>query len=234
MQRIPPLLSIINLIGLVTLITLLFFRNKTEVTELELEKLTIVENDGTRSLIIANSEKLPGSIIGKHRGESRGAPGMLFYNHKGNESGGLIFNSYQEDSTYYNYHHLSFDQFDDDQVLALTNNEGNGYHRKGLMINQLPYDQNLYDFFEGIDSIMAVNPELSREQARRKMVGINYRKGKGMIQRLFVGSENGESKIELSDPKGQVRIQMSIDPSNNKGIIIFYDSDGNEVKRISE
>ncbi|MGB0522658.1 MAG: hypothetical protein ACPGJS_06845, partial [Flammeovirgaceae bacterium] len=185
-------------------------------------------------LIIANSEKLPGSIIGEHSGESRGAPGMLFYNHKGNEAGGLIFDSFQEDSSYYNYQHLSFDQFDNDQVVALTNNEANGFHRKGLTINQLPYDQDLYDFFDSVDSIMAANPNLTREQARRKMVGINYRNGKGMIQRLFVGSENGKSKIQLSDTKGTTRIEMGIDPTTEKGFIVFYNSDGNEVKRISE
>jgi len=229
-QRYILILSILNLIGL----GYLFLSDRNSSKELVLEKLTIVESDGTRSLIIANSEKLPGSIIGEHRGDSRGAPGMLFYNHKGNETGGLIFDSFKEDSTYYNYQHLSFDQFDNDQVIALTNNESNGFHRKGLMINQLPYDKNLYDFFRSVDSILLANPNLTREQARRKMVGINYSKGRGMIQRLFVGSENGKSKIQMNDTKGTVRIEMGIDPTTEKGFIVFYNSEGNEVNRISE
>lgn len=232
-KRALLILSIINFVGLCIIMYHVLW-NESDSKELVLEKLTIVESDGTRSLIIANSERLPGSIIGEHRGEKRGAPGMLFYNHKGNEAGGLIFDSSQQDSSYYNYQHMSFDQFDNDQVLALTNNEANGFHRKGLMINQLPYDQNLYDFFKSVDSIMAANPDLSREQARRRMVRINYRKGKGMIQRLFVGSENGKSKIQMSDTKGTVRIEMGIDPKTEKGLIVFYNSEGKEVNRISQ
>jgi len=227
------LLGIVNFMGLCFVIFYLVWKD-SNTNEMILEKLTIVEADGTRSLIIANSEKLPPSIIGEHRGEPRGAPGILFYNHKGNEAGGLIFDSFEQDSSYYNYQHLSFDQFDSDQVVALTNNEANGFHRKGLTINQLPYDENLYTFFEGIDSIMTAEPDITREQARRKMVRISYRKGKGMIQRLFVGSENGESKIQLSDPDGTLRIQIGIDPVSKKGFIVFYNSEGKEVHRISE
>jgi len=232
-QKVLYLFTIVNFVGLIFNYYLLSKKEDHKfIEELTVEKINVVEADGTRSLIIANAEKLPGSIIGKHRGESRESPGILFYNHKGNESGGLIFDSQKNDSVFYAYHHLSFDQFDDDQVLALTNNQGQGYHRKGLMINQLPYDQNLYDFFEAIDSIMTQDPTIERETARRRVIRENFKKGKGMIERLFLGAENGNSLLRFQDKNGTPRIKIALDDETGSAAIIFYDQDGKESNRI--
>jgi len=61
--------------------------------EIDVERINIVEKDGKLRIVISNRERQhPGIIDGKLIPRPNGrAPGMIFFNHKGDESGGLIF-----------------------------------------------------------------------------------------------------------------------------------------------
>src|SRR5499426_1131049 len=69
---------------------------KTKFTEIDVERINIVEKDGKLKMVISNSERQhPGVIEGRTLSRSRPA-GMLFFNDKGDECGGLSFSSEQQ------------------------------------------------------------------------------------------------------------------------------------------
>src|SRR5688572_7965340 len=72
---------------------------KQRFTEIDVERLNIVEPDGRLSLVLANKPRLPDVIVGgvEHDTGRKGTrgPGMLFFNHKGDECGGLTYSSFE-------------------------------------------------------------------------------------------------------------------------------------------
>jgi hypothetical protein len=89
--------------------------------ELDVERLNVVTKTGKYAVVIANSARMPGNIIGgkEHaHGSSRGG-GLLFYNRDGDEAGGLIFDNEKTDSTVSAFGQLSVDRYGSDQVAVL-------------------------------------------------------------------------------------------------------------------
>src|SRR5215831_18802271 len=70
---------------------------KIKFAEIEVQRINVVEPDGTLRMVISDKAKLPGVIIrGKEeRQEERPQAGMLFYNDEGSENGGLIFGGHK-------------------------------------------------------------------------------------------------------------------------------------------
>src|ERR1700691_6126404 len=90
---------------------------------LTVHRINFVEPDGTPRLIISNRESFPGAYMrGKEypRPDRREAAGMIFINDEGSEMGGLIFGGLKmKDGTIQNHGHLSFDQYEQDQIFAV-------------------------------------------------------------------------------------------------------------------
>src|SRR5688500_18911636 len=66
---------------------------KQRFEEIDVERINVVEKDGKLRLVISNQARQhPGIVNGKiiERKEPR-PPGMIFFNHLGDEMGGLIF-----------------------------------------------------------------------------------------------------------------------------------------------
>jgi hypothetical protein len=87
--------------------------------EIDVERINIVEKDGKLRMVISNRERQhPGITDGKlvPRPNSR-APGMLFFNHKGDETGGLIFDENGGDSS--QFESLTFDKMREDQTVGV-------------------------------------------------------------------------------------------------------------------
>ncbi|WP_353892790.1 hypothetical protein PRVXH_002164 [Proteinivorax hydrogeniformans] len=67
-------------------------------TNIDLERLNIVEKDGTVKMSLFNSKNMPSAIfegediLPGHRQDDNNA-GIMFYNGNGTECGGLIFGS---------------------------------------------------------------------------------------------------------------------------------------------
>jgi len=94
-------------------------RQKQSFDEITVHRINVVEPDGTLRMVISNKTDFPGIIIkGKetpHPG--RKTAGMLFFNDEGTENGGLIFGGSKDAAgKVESYGHLSFDQYEQDQV----------------------------------------------------------------------------------------------------------------------
>jgi hypothetical protein len=162
---------------------------------------------------------------------------MLFFNHKGDETGGLTYSSFERggDQTgqggYQAGAHFSFDQYQNDQVVLLSYADDGVNRRSGLYVVDRPTNPNIYEILEmrrqmtdGTDEERArIQAELREAQAR----------GELGAQRVFVGSDSGNAMVRLRDTLGRDRIRMSVN-ADNIACIEFLDEAGNVVERMPD
>src|SRR5215471_3272865 len=115
-------------------------RNRTFDT-INARRINIVEPDGTVRLTISNRADFPGAWNrGKEypRPDRRDAAGMLFMSEEGTEQGGFIWGAGQlPDGSVQNHLHLSFDQYEENQVFAIdAGQEGNDKFSRITMTDQ--------------------------------------------------------------------------------------------------
>src|SRR5437868_4486829 len=106
-------------------------------TEIDVERINVMEPDGKYRMVISNRPRSIGPIYkGKPFGyEGGGRPGIIFFNDEGTENGGLTFTGKQNpDGSYEASSGFSFDQFNQDQILYFQYNERNGQRRTDFTI----------------------------------------------------------------------------------------------------
>src|SRR5258706_10612036 len=102
------------LLGTVSVAAFRQAAQKTKFTEIDVERINIVEPDGKLRLVISNAPRSIGPIYkGKPFGYAGGGrPGLIFFNDEGTENGGLTFTGKKNaDGTYRASTGMSFDQF---------------------------------------------------------------------------------------------------------------------------
>ena len=106
--------------------------------------------------------------------------------------------------------HMSFDQFNQDQVLNLDYGDDNGTRVIGFSVNDRA-NVDIHDMVLERDSIMRIadtaarRVALARWQAPRNGVPLN-------AQRLFIGRTPDRSAIvNLRDPNGRPRLRLLVD-----------------------
>src|ERR1700688_3792735 len=115
-------------------------RNVTQFRELDVQRINVREPDGTLRMTISNTATAPGLIFkGKeHAFPNRQAAGILFFNDEGTENGGLLFGGAKKGKNASSGGHLSFDQYEQDQVISLDQTEEYGRRRAGLTFFDRP------------------------------------------------------------------------------------------------
>ena len=101
---------------------------KASFDEIDVKRINVVEPDGPVRLVIADKSHFPGLILkGKEYPHDRQTAGMLFFDDEGTEDGGLIFGGRKEkDGKVESWGHLSFDQYQGDQIMVLEGGESEG------------------------------------------------------------------------------------------------------------
>lgn len=195
---------------------------------LTLERLNIVDSAGNLALVLSNGRRLPGAMFhGKEYPQSfvgRGkSAGMIFVNEVGDEVGGLIYEGAPRDSTYRAFGHLSFDQWQQNQVVAVQYQDNGTSRSAGVRVWDRPVDAPLERQFSLAERMLAtpagpLRDSLDRERrlARAEVQG---------TARLFLGSEDRVAKLELRDPQGRVRVRLYVD-SLGSAHLAFLDAQG--------
>lgn len=169
---------------------------KAHFTEVDVERLNVIEPDGQLVLAMANTARLPDPLqAGKTVQTDRTGPGMIFFDGRGEEVGGLIYGTRQTPNGYAAGAHLSFDQFRSDQVVYLDyQDNGTDLKAAGLYV---------------VDRDRANPPRIP--SARRMFIGsvnetamvqLRDRSGKERV-RLSVSPE-GVARLEFLDSNGKV------------------------------
>jgi len=194
--------------------------DKTKFGEIDVERINVVEKTGKLDLVISNAERMPPAIVNGKAMKSEGSrsSGMLFYNGKGDESGGMGFGSEtQKDGTFRASSQFMFDQYNQDQAVGILYSDNNGKRTAGLRVwdrADVPLDE-LYAKFGELKGA-------EREAAIKKLVD------QGMVGagRVFVGKLPDKSaSLVLSDTKGKPRLTVAVDADGNPKIT-FLDENG--------
>src|SRR5581483_8205902 len=128
---------------------------KTTFDEIYVQRINVVEPDGSVRMILSNTSKAPGAILkGKeYPHPSRKTAGILFFDDEGTESGGLIFGGKKDAANKVSrWGHLSFDQYDQDQVFSIDAGEENGRRTSGITIS----DRGDYPILEALEAMSRI------------------------------------------------------------------------------
>jgi hypothetical protein len=208
-------------------------RQRTRFTEIDVERINIVEPDGKLRMVISNRPRSIGPIYkGKPFGYPGGSrPGIIFFNDEESENGGLGFSGgRQRDGSFRAGAQLAFDQYDQDQVLFLQYSDNNGQRRMGLTVADRA-DVSIYDFVMRRDSINKMPDGPAKTAALAKLMepvnGVPL-----MAPRVYVGRDPSKTAIvNLSDRLGRSRLRMLVD-STGSARIEFLDETGRVIQRI--
>jgi hypothetical protein len=196
--------------------------------EITVERLNIVEKDGSLKIVIANKKLLPpaylnGKPLSKRLSSDRG-PGMLFYNEDGDEVGGYLWGSDKNG----NYGHISMDQYKQDQVIRMKYSEQmDGNERltsAGILVQGQPMNINSDGIVAFYDSVALITDK----ELRRKLIK-EFRSKLDASNSLFVGkSQDNAYGLFLTDKKNKERLNLYVDRDGNPKLE-FLDTAGKVV-----
>jgi len=197
--------------------------------EIDVERINIVEPDGTLKMVISDQERQhPGIVNGKiiPRSGPR-PPGMIFFNQLGDEMGGLIFGPNGGDG---HFGSLTFDKVRGDQTIGFRHLEGDdGRYTTALEMWQQP-DIPVDVMMEKFRAARAITDEAARDAAIQALIDA----GELTTRRLFLGKGRDDATLlELSDIQGRPRIRMTV-AADGTPTLEFLDEDGTVISRLPE
>jgi hypothetical protein len=202
-------------------------QQKAKFTEIDVERINILEPNGQYRMVISNRARSIGPIFrGKPFGYPGGTrPGIIFFNDEGTENGGLTFSGKREaNGTFRSTGHLSFDQYEQDQVVYLQYIDNNGQRRMGLTVADRA-DVSIYDWVAQRDSINKMPDGPTKTEAMQKIMA--PRNGQPFFaQRAFFGRDIAKNAVvNLADRNGKTRLRLLVD-SLGMARIEFLDESG--------
>jgi hypothetical protein len=202
---------------------------KLQVKELDVQRINVVEPDGTLRMVISDKADFPGIYIkGKeHPHPDRKTAGILFLNDEGTENGGLTFGGYKdENGTPVSYGHLSFDKYMQDQTLTLDASQHGDNYSKGLSIVDRP-DYPITELLPLSERLKEMKPA-EREAALKKFASTHPMP----VERLYLGRRKGDDVgITLKDKAGHARLVMRV-KGDGSPVLQFLDADGKVVSQL--
>lgn len=203
---------------------------KSSLEELDVQRINLVEPDGTLRMVISDKARFPGAIVrGKEYPHPRPQAGMLFYNDEGTENGGLVFAGHKDKSGKIvdSGGSLTFDKYEQDQLVQLIGAHDSDGHTAGLVVSDRPDRPALQDLQE-LAKIKAM-PAAERDkllQARNK--NAYY----GATRIAVARGDDGIAKISLRDALGRPRIVMGV-AGDGASSLQFLDADGKVLNELT-
>jgi hypothetical protein len=231
-----------TVIGMILITTSAFNKNGNQkFGEIDVERINIVEKDGTVKMIITNVGRFPNGtekINNKPTNEERKKrSGMLFFNEDGIECGGFIYDGKKSANGHSSGLSLTYDQYDGDQVMQLlTQDYQQGNKRfvsSSLMFNDRPAKESQSKTAQ----IMKELEELGKKDPKAAEEKYKAYEAQGLIggvPRLMLGKSRSENNgLFLFDNKGMPRAMFYVDKENNAKLD-FFDDKGNTIASFPE
>jgi hypothetical protein len=199
-------------------------------TEIDVERINIVDADGTVRLVIANQARqadtrIDGEVILKGRTRP---PGMVFFDENGDEMGGLVFAGTDAARS----GGMFFDQYRQDQVLGFMYNQSQRgdelRSQAGLSVWDRRHDLSIVEAIRLAEEAEAIEDEAARRQAMETL----ERDGVFGTRRMFIGrSPDGSVGVHLHAADGSPRMRLVVD-ANGDARIEFLAANGEVAKTI--
>jgi hypothetical protein len=202
---------------------------KASFDELTVQRINVVEPDGTLRLVVSDKARFPGSYKkGKEtpRPDRSSDGGFLFLDDEGSEIGGQVWSGLQHDGKTSYSGHLSFDRYDGDQQIVLDTGEENGKTASFLQIN---------DSYTGMEKaheagrrLDALPPDLRKEALAQ------FRRDFPLTNRILLARDKDTSAmLLLADAQGRSRIALKVAPDGSPSIELL-DEDGKVLSRLPQ
>jgi hypothetical protein len=193
-------------------------RAQTEVQDLiRARRIEIVNADGRYALVLASRGMLPGPVFGGREypqalsgGREQGT-GMLFFNERGDEVGGLTYHGQRTGTGYRASGGIMFDQFEQDQVVGLQYSDNGARRSAGLNVWDRSPDVAIGDIIDMLDARSRATGAVrdSLDRVIRAVPGMEK-----TAHRIFLGSDNRTATLLLRDTDGRPRIRLYVDSTN--------------------
>jgi len=206
-------------------------RHKQTFDEIDVQRINVVEPDGTLRMVISNKADFPGVIIkGKETPHpDRKTAGMLFFNDEGTENGGLIFGGSKDASgKVSSYGHLSFDQYEQDQIFSIDAGQDDSQRTSELRM----IDEPDYPITEDLAAGARIEKLPKDQQAAAWK---QFRAGKQHAEtRIMLGRTDDRSvALRLKDVEGRDRIVIRVAPDGTP-TLQFLDANGKVTNEIGQ
>ena len=234
--------AIATVIGMIFITTSAFKKSGNQkFNEIDVERINIVEKDGTVKMVITNVGRFPNGsdkINGRSTNEQRKKrSGMLFLNEDGIECGGFIYDGQKSANGHSAGLSLTYDQYDGDQVMQLlTEDYREGDKRfvtSGLRFNDRPSKETQIKTAE----IMKELDELGKKDPKAADEKYKQYESNGLVggaPRVMLGKSRSENNgLFLFDDKGMPRAMFYVDKQNNAKLD-FFDDKGNIIASFPE
>jgi hypothetical protein len=199
--------------------------------QITVHRVNVVEPDGTPRLILSNKASFPGAYIhGKDVPRSdRDSAGMIFINDEGTENGGLIFGGLKDlHNVEHSYGHLSFDRYDQDQVMNIEQNQDGEDRTSGISIN----DTGDYPITAEMVAEASRFKSMPHGAARAAAFKQLQEKYPPYTNRAYFGRVQDKSiGLTLRDEKGRERLRMIVRPDGMPAIELL-DANGKVVNKL--
>jgi hypothetical protein len=185
--------------------------------QITVQRINVVEPDGTPRLVIANQATFPGFFYkGKEglRPDRVGQAGLLFMNNEGTENGGLIFGGYQgSDGVPHAWGHLSFDEYEQDQTLSLDTDEDGTTRHAGIQIWDNGSGHITPEVLAAFSKakVMPTDTPEHIAAAQKVMEELLAKYPIREIPRAYLGRDRQKgSSLQLNDAAGHTRIMLRV------------------------
>jgi hypothetical protein len=194
---------------------------------IDVERINVREPDGTLRIVITSRERLPGAIVaGKEYVHPRSVAGLLFFNDEGTETGGLTFSGRATESGHAGSGSLTFDQYNQDQVVGVQYIDQDGVRSAGFAVWDRP-NVPIATYLEARDSVLRMPQGAGRDSAAWRLQSIMP----PAASRLFLGRNRARSTVlNMSDPQGRVRLRLVVDSAGSPRIE-FLNAEGVVTRR---
>ncbi len=206
-------------------------RKKTSFEEIDVQRINLVEPDGTLRMIISDKALWPGIYLkGKeHPHPNRKTAGMLFLNEEGTENGGLIFGGEKDkDGKISGHGHLSFDAYEQDQIFSIDAGQVDGKQSSAVTMVDRP-DYPIGELIGVLDRIKDLPKDEQHAEIAKFLAS-----HPAPHSRLYLGRADDKSvSLKLKDADGQDRVVIEV-ASDGSPAIRFLDARGKIVSQLPQ
>lgn len=204
---------------------------KAAFEQIDVQRINIVDPDGKIRMVISNRPKFPGSYVKgvEYPRGDRGAAGMIFMNDEGTEMGGLVFGgSKSKEGDIEQFGHLSFDQYMQDQVFAISAGEGSGKRLAAMRVSDRA-DYPITESFE-LEEKLRNLPRDQRDAEWKRFFATHT----GNHERIEFGRAPDKSVVlKMKDTKGRDRLIVQV-AADGSPTITFLDEHGKATSRLPQ
>ncbi len=205
---------------------------KFKLRELTVQRINIIEPDGTLRMVISNQTRAPGIYIKNEErleGHHSNTAGVWFLNDEGTETGGLTFSGYRDaDGNARTTGHLSFDRYMQDQVITFSAQQFND--QRATSVNML--DQPAWPITDYIDLVERIEdlPPAEQQSAIAEFLATH----ESGASRLSLARRPDRSVgLELKDEAGRPRAVLRV-AADGAARLQFLDAQGTIISQFPE